>query len=43
MEVLLFGLIVLMLLAFGYMQLQKNVVKMPGELTSNDEEIEEAS
>jgi hypothetical protein len=43
MEVLLFGLIVLMLLVFGYMQLQKNVVKMPGELTSNDEEIEEAS
>jgi hypothetical protein len=42
MEVLLFGLIVLMLLVFGYMQLQKNVVKMPGELTSNDEEIEEA-
>ena len=43
MEVLLFGLIVLMLLVFGYMQLQKNVVKMPGELTSSDEEVEEAS
>ena len=43
MEVLLFGLIVLMLLVFGYMQLQKNVVKIPGELTSNDEEVEEAS
>lgn len=41
MELFFFGLIVLMLLVFGYSQLQKNVIRMPGELTgSDDEEIE---
>ena len=42
MELLLFVLIILMLLVFGYMQLQKNVIKMPGELSASDEEEVEA-
>jgi hypothetical protein len=41
MEFLLFALIVVMLLVFGYMHLQKDVIRMPGKLTAPDEEVEE--
>ena len=40
MEIILFALIVLMLLVFGYLQFQKNVIKMPGKITSDEEELE---
>jgi hypothetical protein len=39
MELFFFVLIVLMLLVIGYAQLQKNVVKMPGEITGIDDEL----
>jgi hypothetical protein len=38
MEFFFFGLLLLMLLIFGYAQLQKGVVKLPGKLTANEEE-----
>jgi hypothetical protein len=43
MEFLLFALIIVMLMVFGYMQLQKDVIRMPGKLTPSDEEAEEVS
>lgn len=38
MELFFFLLIVLMLLVIGYAQWQKNVIKMPGEITGEEEE-----
>jgi hypothetical protein len=38
MEVFFFGLLLLMLLIFGYAQLQKGVVRLPGKLNANEEE-----
>lgn len=38
MEVFFFGLLLLMLLIFGYAQLQKGVFKLPGKLNANEEE-----
>ncbi len=40
MEILFFSLIVLMLLFFGYTQLKKNTIKMPGKITAEEEELE---
>jgi len=38
MELFFFILLVLLLLIFGYAQQQKNVFKIPGEITPNEEE-----
>jgi hypothetical protein len=38
MEFLFFGLLLIMLMIFGYAQLQKGVVKLPGKLTVGEEE-----
>jgi hypothetical protein len=38
MDILFLILLVLMLLLFGYAQLQKGVVRTPGKITINEEE-----
>jgi hypothetical protein len=38
MELFFLILLALMLLAFGYAQLQKGVFKTPGQITSNEED-----
>ncbi|MCG3208912.1 MAG: hypothetical protein FOGNACKC_02525 [Anaerolineae bacterium] len=38
MELFFFFIIVLMLLVIGYAQLQKNVIKMPGKISGEEEE-----
>ena len=43
MEFLFFGLLLIMLMIFGYAQLQKGVVKLPGKLTASEEEVIETS
>jgi hypothetical protein len=40
MEILFFVLIILMLLFFGYTQFKRNVIKMPGKITADEEELE---
>jgi hypothetical protein len=41
MELLFLILLVLMLIIFGYAQLQKGVFRTPGKITTNEEEEEE--
>ncbi len=38
MELFFFAIVVLMLLIIGYIQLQKDVVRMPGQITGSEEE-----
>lgn len=40
MDFLLFMLMILMLLVFGYAQWQKGVFKTPGQITSQEEEAD---